>query len=78
MSTKAKGKKTLKVEFDKDHFMCTEMDWIIETMSDEVGIGIPFVSYNPKKEAKFKRKMLKAAKRIRKWYTVPDKSEVNE
>jgi hypothetical protein len=48
------------------------MDWIIEIMSED-NPSMPFVSHDKEEEAKFKRKMLKAAKRIKKWYTPPNK-----
>ena len=50
----------------------SEMDWIIEIMSEDHS-SLPFVSYDKEEEAKFKRKMLKAAKRIKKWYAPPNK-----
>jgi hypothetical protein len=48
------------------------MGWIIEIMSKDSPF-MPFVSHDKEEEAKFKRKMLKAAKRIKKWYTPPNK-----
>ena len=55
-----------------ENLICSEMDWIIEIMS-EGNPSIPFVSHDKEEEAKFKRKMVKAAKRIKKWYTPPNK-----
>jgi hypothetical protein len=66
------NKKPATAEYCLDKVIADEMDWIIEIMSED-NPSMPFVSHDKEEEAKFKRKMLKAANRIKKWYTPPNK-----
>lgn len=68
----SKIKKPATAEDTIEGLVCSEMDWIIEIMSKDSPF-MPFVSHDKEEEAKFKRKMLKAAKRIKKWYSPPNK-----
>jgi len=67
-----KSKKPATAEDAIEGLVRSEMDWIIEIMSEDHS-SLPFVSHDKEEEDKFKRKMIKAAKRIKKWYTPPNK-----
>jgi hypothetical protein len=68
----SKSKKPATAEYCLDKVIVEEMNWIIEIMSED-NPSMPFVSHDKEEEDKFKRKMTKAAKRIKKWYTPPNK-----
>ena len=62
----------MKIEIDSDEVskvVAVAMREMIEIMSQEP--TIPFVSTDPKEDKKYRKKMIKAAKRVLKWHTVP-------
>jgi hypothetical protein len=66
----------MKIEIDDDEVskvVAAAMREMIEIMSKEP--CIPFVSTDPKEDKKYRKKMIKAAKRVLKWHTVPSEWE---
>jgi hypothetical protein len=66
----------MKIEIDSDEVskvVAVAMREMIEIMSQEP--TIPFVSTDPKEDKKYRKKMIKAAKRVLKWHTVPSEWE---
>jgi hypothetical protein len=66
----------LEVNLDSDEaakIVVASMREMIEIMSKEP--TIPFVSADPKEDKKYRKKMIKAAKRVLKWHTVPSEWE---
>jgi hypothetical protein len=64
------------VKIDDDEVskvVAVAMREMIEIMSQEP--TIPFVSTDPKEDKKYRKKMIKAAKRVLKWHTVPSERE---
>ena len=66
----------MKIEIDDDEVskvVVAAMHELIEIMSTDP--VIPFVSHDIKEEKKYRKKMIKAAKRVLKWHTVPSEWE---
>jgi hypothetical protein len=66
----------MKIEIDSDEVskvVAAAMREMIEIMSQEP--RIPYVSTDPKEDKKYRKKMIKAAKRVLKWHTVPSEWE---
>jgi NAD(P)H-flavin reductase len=66
----------MKIEIDDDEvskIVVASMREMIEIMSQEP--VIPYVSTDPKEDKKYRKKMIKAAKRVLKWHTVPSEWE---
>ena len=62
----------MKIEIDDDEvskIVVASMREMIEIMSQEP--VIPYVSTDPKEDKKYRKKMIKAAKRVLKWHTMP-------
>jgi hypothetical protein len=60
------------IEIDSDEVskvVVAAMQDIIEIMSKDP--VIPFVSADPKEDMKYRKKMIKSAKRVLKWHSVP-------
>ena len=66
----------IEIEIDGDEVskvVAASMRELIEIMSEKP--TIPFVSTDPKEDKKYRKKMIKAAKRVLKWHTVPSEWE---
>ena len=64
------------IEIDSDEVskvVVAAMQDIIEIMSKDP--VIPFVSADPKEDKKYRKKMIKSAKRVLKWHSVPLQGE---
>jgi hypothetical protein len=62
----------MKIDLDSDEVskvVAASMRELIEIMSQDP--IIPFVSADPKEDKKYRKKMIKSAKRVLKWHTVP-------
>ncbi len=66
----------MKIEIDNDEvskIVVAEMRELIEIMSNDP--VIPFVSADPKEDMKYRKKMIKSAKRVLKWHSIPSQGE---
>jgi len=62
----------MKIDLDSDEVskvVVASMRELIEIMSKDP--VIPFVSADPKEDKKYRKKMIKSAKRILKWHSIP-------
>jgi hypothetical protein len=66
----------MKIDLDSDEVskvVAASMRELIELMSEDP--VVPFVSVDPKEDMEYRKKMIKSAKRILKWHTVPSEWE---
>jgi hypothetical protein len=66
----------MKIDLDSDEVskvVAASMRELIELMSEDP--VVPFVSVDPKEDMKYRKKMIKSAKRVLKWHTVPSQWE---